>query len=36
MNSDKGGNSTAALVKSVPPVEWTSLPRNAALGNIPR
>jgi len=37
MNSgDKGWNSTAALVQSVPPVDWASLSRIAARGNIPR
>ena len=36
MDSQKGRNSTGALVQSVPPVDWTSLPRNAARGNIPR
>ena len=34
MNSDKGRNSTAAPVQSVPPVDWTSLPRNTVWGNI--
>ena len=36
VNSDKGQNSIAALVQSVPPVHWTSSPYNAARGNFPR
>ena len=36
INNDKGRNAIAALVQSMPPVDWTSLQRIAARGNIPR
>ena len=34
INNDKGLNSIAALVQSIPPVDWTSLQYNAAQSNI--
>ena len=34
INNDKGRNSIAALEQSVPPVDWTSLQRITARGNI--
>ena len=36
INNDKGRNSIAALVQSLPPVDCTSLRHSAARGNIPR
>ena len=36
INNDKGRNSIAALVQSMPPVDWTSLQSNASRGNILR
>ena len=36
INNDKHRNWIAALVQSMPPVDWTSLQCNAVQGNIPR